>query len=291
MKKIRGEFRDQRLFVVSRELFGRIKKLPVSRHLYVTDIGHFPLAGGHSVYRKQGAEEYVMIFCASGKGCVRTHGARREMTAGQLILIPPGVSHRYEADRVLPWNIYWFHYTGDQTNEYADLLGIDETIPVRQIGDTDSLIRQFESLYAAWISAFSDSALILSSIELAKTLCLINSLRTSRHKNSLKSERRILSSVEYLTRQYHTPHTLEELAKNVGLSVPHYVALFRQHTGTTPIRFLTGIRLRRACELLISSDKRIAEIARAVGYDDAFYFSRAFRKITGHSPTDYRTLH
>lgn len=291
MKKVKDGFPNQRMVVVSRELVRRVKKIPVSKHLYVTDIGHFPQASSHSVSRKEGSEQYIMIFCAAGKGTVRMPVAKREITTGQLTLIPPGVPHKYEADRATPWNIYWFHFTGRQASEYAELLGLDERQPIMQVADADALIRQFESLYTVVVSAFSDSALVQASVELAKTLCLVNSLRTGRHKKSRKSEQRILASIEYITREYDAPHTLEELARTAGLSIPHYVALFRQHTGTSPIRYLTRVRLRHACELLDMSDKSVSEIARAVGYEDAFYFSRAFHKNTGHSPTRYRALH
>jgi AraC-like DNA-binding protein len=291
MKKIKDGFPEQRLVVISRELQKRQSKLPVSRHLHVTDIGHFPRTENHFVSRKNGINQYILIFCASGKGTVTLHGQRREVTAGQLILIPPDVPHKYEADRSIPWNIYWFHFFGDQASEYAELLGLNEQQPIMQTADIDELVRQFESLYAVTVSAFSDSALIQTSAELAKSLCLINSLRTGRHKKSRRSKQRILASVGDITRNYDTTYTLEELAKNAGLSVPHYISLFREHTGTSPIRYLTRVRLRHACELLDMSDMPVSKIAQAVGYDDSFYFSRAFRKNIGHSPTKYRNLH
>jgi AraC-like DNA-binding protein len=291
MEKIKDGFPNQRMVVVSRELIRRIKKMPIAKCLYVTDIGHFPKTRSHSVYREEGSKQYIMIFCATGKGVVRIQGAELELTTGQLIIIPPGIPHKYEADQATPWNIYWFHFAGSQASEYQKLLGINERRPTMQVADGDALIRQFESLYAVVVSAFTDSALVQASVELSKMLCLINSLRTGRHRKSRKSEQRILASIEYITNQYAAPHTLEELACNAGLSVPHYVTLFRQQTGTSPIRYLTRVRLRHACELLDLSDKPVADIARSVGYEDAFYFSRVFRNSTGHSPTTYRKLH
>lgn len=231
-----------------------------------------------------------MIFCAVGRGSVILHGKKREVIAGQLVLIPPGVPHRYEADSTLPWNIYWLHFAGDQATEYAELLRSDENQPVMQIADPDELVRQFENLYSSVVSAFSDPALIQASVELAKTLSLVNHLRTGRHKKSQQSEQRILKSIEYITHRYEQPHTLEELARQANLSIPHYVTLFRQQTGTSPLRYLTRVRLRHACELLDMTDQPVSEIAHAVGYEDAFYFSRLFRKNIGHSPSNYRKL-
>jgi len=75
-----------------------------------------------------------------------------------------------------------------------------------------------------------------------------------------------------------------------GLSVPHYTALFRKQAGISPVRYLTRVRLRHACELLDCTEMHVSEGARAVGYEDAFYFFRLFRKYNGHAPTDYRKL-
>ncbi len=290
MKKIREGFPEQRLVVISRELLKRQHKLPVSRQLHVTDIGHFPHTEHHYVSRNKGVGQYIVIFCAAGRGSVTLRGRKKEVSSGQIVLIPPETPHRYEAAPSIPWNIYWFHFDGDQASEYAELLGLDHNKPVMQVADTDELVRQFEKLYSAVVSAFSDSALVSASAELSKTLSLVNSLKTGRHKKSRQSEQRILTSIEYITRQYDEPHTLEELACNAGLSVPHYVALFRQQTGTSPLRYLTRVRLRHACELLDLTDKPVSEIAHIVGYEDAFYFSRLFRNNIGHSPKTYRTL-
>ena len=134
MKKVREGFPEQRLVVISRELLKRQQELPVSRHLYVTDIGHFPRTESHFVSRKSGIKQYIMIFCAAGRGTVTVQGSKREMSAGQLILIPPGTPHRYAADSSIPWNIYWFHFSGDQAEEYAKLLGFEQM----QIADTDA---------------------------------------------------------------------------------------------------------------------------------------------------------
>lgn len=55
-----------------------------------------------------------------------------------------------------------------------------------------------------------------------------------------------------------------------------------------PIAWLTRYRIEQAERLLTSTDKAIAEIAAAVGFPDANYFSRKFRVITGCSPRDFR---
>jgi transcriptional regulator GlxA family with amidase domain len=95
---------------------------------------------------------------------------------------------------------------------------------------------------------------------------------------------------EHLRENLAQSHRLEELAAAAGLSVPHFCALFRRQTGYAPIDFLIRQRIQRACKLLDTTDKSIAMIATEVGYDDAYYFTRCFRRIVGSPPRAYRKI-
>ncbi|EXX89147.1 hypothetical protein BG53_00585 [Paenibacillus darwinianus] len=82
--------------------------------------------------------------------------------------------------------------------------------------------------------------------------------------------------------------SLQTLAAAVHLN-PYYLSrLFKQETGETYLEFTTRIRFEKARELLISSALKMHEIAEQVGFTDANYFSIAFKKHQGVSPTDFR---
>jgi AraC-like DNA-binding protein len=82
--------------------------------------------------------------------------------------------------------------------------------------------------------------------------------------------------------------TLEDLAGIVHLHPNYFSELFKTVVGVSPLRYLAQYRLDRARELLLSTHLTMREIAAAVGFGDAFYFSRAFRRAEGVSPTAYR---
>ena len=77
----------------------------------------------------------------------------------------------------------------------------------------------------------------------------------------------------------------------VRFSTSHISALFKRETGTTIVDYITQCRIERAKELLASTMMSINEIAEAVGYQDAKYFSRIFRKQVCIKPSEYRQLH
>lgn len=82
--------------------------------------------------------------------------------------------------------------------------------------------------------------------------------------------------------------TLQELAAYSGYSIGHFEHMFREYTGSSPFEYLNRIRIVNASGLLVSSDKKIIEIAADCGFDNISYFNRTFKKILGISPKEYR---
>ncbi len=96
------------------------------------------------------------------------------------------------------------------------------------------------------------------------------------------------------TRDYIEQHytddslSLNQVARAVNLSASYFSALFSQEMGKTFTEYVTERRMERACTLLRTTRMRSSEIAFAVGYKDAHYFSFLFKKTQGCTPRDYR---
>ena len=78
--------------------------------------------------------------------------------------------------------------------------------------------------------------------------------------------------------------SINDVATTVGMSVTGLTERFKKSTGRTPMRYLSLIRLKRAEELLCTTSEQLSRIAEMCGYDNAFYFSNAFKKEKGVSP-------
>lgn len=95
------------------------------------------------------------------------------------------------------------------------------------------------------------------------------------------------------TRRYLSEHFREEidigaLAADFGFSSAYLSKIFTKSQGESPMRYLTGIRMKEAKRLLATTDEPIARVGELSGYPDQFYFSRTFRKEAGENPTEYR---
>ncbi len=92
----------------------------------------------------------------------------------------------------------------------------------------------------------------------------------------------------WIDAHYTETLTLELMAGEFSLSAAHLSRSFKKEFGIGPTEYITRRRIERAKELISDSRLRLSDIAENVGYQDAKYFSRVFRKVTGQSPAEYR---
>jgi AraC-like DNA-binding protein len=82
--------------------------------------------------------------------------------------------------------------------------------------------------------------------------------------------------------------SVDQLAQTAGISRAAFAQKFRRLSGDTPAHYLTRVRVQRAMDLLRSSSDSVERIAEAVGYNDSFVFSKAFKRVQGVSPKEFR---
>ena len=98
-------------------------------------------------------------------------------------------------------------------------------------------------------------------------------------------------ALKWLQTHYAEKVTLGQLTAFMGYGPSRFCELFKARTGLPPLEWLIRHRIDRACELLKGDDLSIVEIARRVGFDDASFFGRVFRKRIGLTPSEYRRQH
>jgi AraC-like DNA-binding protein len=97
--------------------------------------------------------------------------------------------------------------------------------------------------------------------------------------------------VSFIAQNYTKPVTVESVSRSVGLH-PHYAMnLFRKTLGTTLIHCVTHHRISHAQRLLITTDKKIVDVALTVGFNSVSRFNAAFKKASDCSPREYREIH
>lgn len=272
--------------VLPRPLVATALLSPPLSQLLVTDVGYFPRAATHGRARRHGAAQHVVIVCAAGRGTCTLPSGVHPVRAGQALAIPAGLPHRYEADADEPWTIWWMHLVGQQVPSLLAAIGATPEQPVFGLGDPARVVSLIDTIIRR-MERDETMATLLASAGAAWHAMAI--LAADRRTISRQQADPIEATIEHLRSNVSTRISLADLAGMAGLSVSHYSALFRRATGYGALEYQTRLRMGTARELLDTTDRSIASVASQVGFTDALYFSRQFRRIHGVSPTEYRS--
>jgi AraC family transcriptional regulator len=99
---------------------------------------------------------------------------------------------------------------------------------------------------------------------------------------------RLTAAVDYIYSFYNKDIKLDELATVACMSKFHFLRLFKEVYKATPHQYITGVRMKKAADLLRKTELSVTEISWLVGYDDAGSFGRAFHQYYGQRPQAYR---
>ena len=269
----------------------QLAKHPLTKHLYVEGLGYYPNAEGHHMARAS-HDDCLIMYCTKGKGSLAINDQEDQEYAiqeGDLMILPKGIAHEYRADRNAPWSMYWAHFNGKSASEYLGHLLGSNTGYVLSLGVQPKVITDFESLLSIQKTGYQFSQFIYASNLLAQLLTHISIIapNAGRYANVYLDLEAIKTLMEEnLSRQLD----LDTLAESANLSKFHFSKKYKALTGYSPIQHFIHMKMERACYLLDISDQSVSAISDELGYEDAQYFSRLFKKVVGISPRDYRKL-
>lgn len=285
VRYLRDGFPGERLRVLPRPLVARALAAGATSRLLVTDAGYFPHAANHGRSRRQGAQEAVVLVCVAGRGWCELGESTLAVQPGQALVLAPGQAHLYRADAAEPWTLWWLHATGADLDDLLAPITGGRGYGLVQLHDPAPVVHAVEQAVQAMERDETAPALLAASGAAWHVLAQLGSDQLAGPRDDASPVQR---AREYLLENFDRPVRVPELAARVGLSASHFAALFRQVTGGGVLEYLKRIRMARARVLLVSTELTVAEVARAVGYDDPFYFSRQFRAVSGASPSQFR---
>lgn len=105
------------------------------------------------------------------------------------------------------------------------------------------------------------------------------------------SRRALNRACSFIAENLGEHFTLDDLARQAGVSRFHFARLFRVSTGYSPMAYLVKSRIERAKQLLLQDDRAVCEIAAVLGFCDQSHLTRTFRRLTGLTPREFARRH
>ncbi len=239
---------------------------------------------------------YLFHYVVSGQGTLVSTNSKNEdytyqIRAGQGFLISPGQKTHYFADELQPWQYTWIEFDGIKAQEFMSMAGLDYDSPVyySNLPSMQQVVRD-ELLYIANHGNESDMNLIGHMYLFMDALQKSSTRRKTSIGKNLK-DYYINDAIEFIENNYFNAITVEDVAAFCNLNRSYFGKIFKDSLRITPQEFLINYRTTKACEYLETTDMLIGEISRLVGYPSQLHFSRAFKKVNGISPREWRLTH
>lgn len=237
-----------------------------------------------------------IAFILSGSGKYRIDGNIYAVGEGDLLIFNPGIHHQaLVADAASPTTEF---FVGASDIQFRDLprntLPLpDESCIIHTAGDfRQKLFKLCASMEAENAVCWQGRYFMLKSYLMQMLLLILRQqvspveVKSGYAFESVGKKYVVEQIVSYFEDHYGEKISLDQIAENMYLS-PFYISrIFKSETGDTPIRYLINIRLEKAMELLRSGFAgSIREVAEQVGYEDAYHFSKLFKKRYGFPPS------
>ncbi|GAB3738442.1 helix-turn-helix domain-containing protein [Amycolatopsis oliviviridis] len=226
-------------------------------------------------------DHYVAVVVSKGRGWFAVAGGeRQEVVAPALLWLVPGVGHHYAPDPGQGWEECFVDFDGSAVDAYVELGYVTPGTPVVPLGDVEA-VRDIVSRIVRCARGGSPLAQVDAS-------AAVHHLLVALRRASAGSTPSGGSLLEALARDALLPISVAEIAARRGMTLPELRAAVRRSTESGLKDHLLTLRLNRAKELLATTRMPVQEVAQAIGYEDAAYFSRLFTRRVGVSPGRFR---
>ncbi|WP_158606673.1 helix-turn-helix domain-containing protein [Paenibacillus ginsengarvi] len=206
-----------------------------------------------------------------------------EAKAGEAVLCPPGIPFHRRTLGLLDFHYVQFHLS---------TISPDGPIEFPYLG---KIVFRDTSRLLSTLAALRDAREHVSQqyLEHLVTDLLYQYIgeRAASRRERKPRDSAIQEAVRYVNEHAYEDISMQLVASRVGLSQSQFTRKFQKELGISPVKYWTGVRLRKVRQLLAETDEPLEAIAELCGYQNAFYLSRVFSREMDISPSEYRRSH
>ncbi|WP_226793209.1 AraC family transcriptional regulator [Bacillus sp. B1-b2] len=230
---------------------------------------------------------YVFQYTLSGSGRFDIGDKSYTVRSGEAFIAEIPSNHRYYFPKDSEgWEFMFITLVGREAADCWRFMN-EQSGPVLKIPPDSKLIQLLLKIYQeAYEQKITDAYYASAKAYEFIMECyrFIRNIERATEGFSLQ----ITEALSFIQTHYHEPITLDEIAAVSGFSRYYFIKQFQHQLNMTPVQYLTKIRIEKAAELLRSTSFSVTDIAAQVGYANANYFNKVFRKVVGVSAGTFR---
>ena len=233
---------------------------------------------------------YDFLFITEGGGIYKSHNTTQEIKVGSIGLIKSG--EKVEFTPTLGKKTSYFHISVVclQYTLFLEKIDLFQNSSIANIGQNVVIENIFSNMIQIIKENKSGAQAVLNT-SLLLALSIANYKLLNCHEKEDPNIEKINTAVEILRHDTTTKISPEEVAERIGISYSLFRRIFKETMGTSPAQYQMDIRLKKAQELLTTTNYSIAKIGMTLGFSDTAQFSTFFRKRQNMTPREYRNKH
>lgn len=258
----------------------------------IAPMSHYPSTEHPTGYHYQWSEgrilkEFQVNYISEGQGTLETNQGSFLVKPGSVMVIRPGIWHRYKPDPKVGWHEHYVGFDGDVARHLLRQSVYASELVLIHCGYREELIDTYMKLYDLVLQETPGFQQVCSGLVI-QLLGLIVAFK--KHQNfSGKYIEQVIQKIRFhMHENAEDEIDLAGLAGDYQIGYSYFRKMFKRYTGVSPHQYQLGLKILRAKELLLTTDKSIKEISYQLGFNSIHYFSRFFKDRTGVSPTRIR---
>ena len=234
--------------------------------------------------------EYQLLYLTEGEGIFEsTNQKPTRIKQGDLFLLFPGEWHTYHPLPTKGWKSYWLGFKGKNMDDRVRAGFLSPTKPVYSVGFSSEIVHLYEEAFAKAKEEAAYAQQTLAGIA-NHLIGLMYSLERNNLLNKDQNRVDMINRARLRIREaLESNLTIQQVAQELGISYSNFRKLFKEYTGVAPSMYQQELRLKRAKEMLSTTNMSIKEIAYRLNFESPDYFSSKFKIKTGIKPSDFRS--
>ncbi|MEN8137194.1 MAG: AraC family transcriptional regulator [Bacteroidota bacterium] len=232
-------------------------------------------------------DEYQIIYITKGKGIFENKFATLEIDEGSFVIVYPGQWHRYKPSEETGWMTNYIGFKGNIADHFISQLLVNKNKPVVHVGINEQFLECYDKIFEI-IKKESHSYQSISTAIIIKLIGHINAnIKNDDFNNNRLSE--AINKIRYSLREnIDKDLNMQDLADEYNIGYSYFRKMFKKYTGMSPKQYHLQLKVIRAKELLLTSDKSVKEICFELGFQSSSYFSRMFKQKIGVTPAHFK---